>query len=53
MFEWAIKYREQFGVAFPIWGVADRSAENVIATIQKCLDENKPIIPIYESGKDY
>ena len=53
MFEWAIKYREQFNQSFPIWGIADRSEEGVIALIKECLKKGEPFKPNYEIGKEY
>lgn len=47
------RYVEQFNDNFPLFTVRDLDEGEVIQAVQKCLDENKPLIVECPDGMDY
>lgn len=47
------RYVEQFNDNFPLFTVRDLDEGEVIQAVQKCLDENKPLIVDCPDGVDY
>lgn len=47
------KYEEQFRESFPLMLCRGMDDEEICATVQTCLDENKPYAPALSPMADY
>lgn len=47
------KYAEQFDDNFPIFAVRGKDEDEIIRTVQSCLQENKPLYVYCPDGVDY
>lgn len=47
------KYEEQFRESFPLMLCRGMDDEEICATVQACLDENKPYAPALSPMADY